>query len=49
MALVPPVLILLALLAFLLTILAITNPPKCPLWVPVLLLALIALLERVPR
>ncbi len=49
MAFVPPVLILLALVAFFLTIAAAVSPPKCPIWIPVLLIALIELLERVPR
>lgn len=40
----PPLTALLALLALLLTIGNAVNPPRVPLWVPVVLLCLIAML-----
>jgi hypothetical protein len=42
------VFLLLAVAAFICTIVSIWNPPKCPLWVAVLLLCLIELLRALP-
>jgi hypothetical protein len=35
--------------AFVCTIAAAINPPKCPLWVPVLLLCVAGLLAYLPK
>jgi hypothetical protein len=35
--------------AFVTTILAALNPPKCPLWVPVMLLTVAGLLAHLPK
>jgi hypothetical protein len=40
--------LILALVAFLLTIAAAMNPPKAPLWIAVLLLTIIAMLNGIP-
>ncbi len=41
------VLVLLALCAFITAIASVTTP-RCPLWVPVILLSLYALLQQIP-
>jgi hypothetical protein len=42
------VIFLLAIVTFLGTLASAFAPQKCPLWVPVLLLAIIALLSHIP-
>jgi hypothetical protein len=42
------VLVLLLVAAFLLTLASAMNPPKCPIWVPVLLLCIVGLLAHLP-
>lgn len=41
----PPIVGLLLLTAFVCTILAVLQPPKCPLWVPVFILCVVELLK----
>lgn len=41
----PGVLVLLAFLALIAAIMSATSPPRCPLWVAVVLLCIIALLQ----
>lgn len=43
------VLVLLVLVSFICTILAMLNPPRCPIWVPVLLTSIILLLMVFPK
>lgn len=43
------VICILAIIAFILVILSMLNPPKCPLWIPVLLLSIIELLRCIPK
>ena len=45
----PTVLIIVAVSSFLATLVSIASPPRLPLWVPVLLLSVFAMLLVLPK